>query len=431
MKISDEVGLQIVQNDPLVVILPTGRKITLHCGQTAEELTNELISYFPDEADGIHKFMQIILPLSQDVGELLSQGTNVDFSDSKYKSLKENLFKTGEEIFDECNLSKNVRAVIEGQYGFVTNVSQDIVPILCLPTFFMLMDNASYIKGGSQTLTNAAVNRFKKQGGELLLDTEVTKIIVEKNQVKGVVTDKGKTFSSDYVLTNLVQTSVYADLIGEENTPKEVLDNLNKTEPGYGAMNLYLGLDCSPEEIGITAPRTFAYYNDNTNLYNIREQSKTFNVPDQLMFSSHNALIQDGSFSPKGTTELSVFTVQDAAQWINLDPSEYFAKKEEYMKALIDRTEITFPGIKDHIEECDLATPITLMRYNHEPNGTFFGLNPGVKTLMASSPALADSPINGLYTINQQGYQGSYQNGNDLGELISSKLDQNRQEAKQ
>ena len=55
-----------------------------------------------------------------------------------------------------------------------------------------------------------------------------------------------------------------------------------------------------------------------------------------------------------------------------------------------------FPGIRRHIEELEVATPLTHMRYLGHPNGAIYGFEQYMKDSMFFQPGRY-SPIEGLY----------------------------------
>jgi phytoene dehydrogenase-like protein len=67
--------------------------------------------------------------------------------------------------------------------------------------------------------------------------------------------------------------------------------------------------------------------------------------------------------------------LQYSEPWTRLSPSEYLDAKFAYGNKLIDFAERSFPGLRDRIEEADVATPITVMRYLRHPGGAIYGFD--------------------------------------------------------
>lgn len=422
--VGDKIKIKHAPNESLTTILPSGKRVVMHHTKTPEELTQELIFAFPDEASGIQQFMQKMLPYAQQFMEYMNNEvsfSNETYSADKYAPLRENFFNRIGRIYDKCNLSKDVRAVIESKIDYFSDTSTEMQPGFIVAQLLQNLEDGSYVEGGSQSITDALINKLKEEGGDLLLDNRVEKIIVEDQKVKGVVTDQNKTFEAPMVLTDMVPTETYIDLVGEENTPQSVLDQINQASVGYSACNLFLGLDCPPEEVGIESALNFVDYT--YDLDKVKRQWHTLEVPDHLLISSH--CVVNPTSAPSGAADVSIFTYQAADQWLALNPSEYNKVKERYTNDLLNKTEQFYPNIREHIEECELATPITLMRYNSQPKGSIMGWEISDRTEVTAGPQMAKSPIKGLFITGASigpGFYGSYKAGTVIASLMNQEL---------
>src|SRR5208282_5101800 len=75
---------------------------------------------------------------------------------------------------------------------------------------------------------------------DLLLETEVDRIVVDGGRVTGVRTTRGETFSAERYISN-VDPRRTASLIGERSLPGRWLDKLSY-DYSSGNLTLYLGL---------------------------------------------------------------------------------------------------------------------------------------------------------------------------------------------
>jgi phytoene dehydrogenase-like protein len=55
--------------------------------------------------------------------------------------------------------------------------------------------------------------------------------------------------------------------------------------------------------------------------------------------------------------------------WLAVSPSRYGEEKYKYAQGMLDIAEKVFPGFRDHIEEIEVGTPLTHMRYLGHPGG--------------------------------------------------------------
>lgn len=90
-----------------------------------------------------------------------------------------------------------------------------------------------------------------------------------------------------------------------------------------------------------------------------------------------------------------------------IPPQQYFEKKYEYADKLLSRVEKLYPGFREHIEELEVATPVTHMRYLATPGGAIYGFDQYIKdSNMFVTPR---SPIAGLYFAGAWSGSGGFQ----------------------
>jgi phytoene dehydrogenase-like protein len=81
-------------------------------------------------------------------------------------------------------------------------------------------------------------------------------------------------------------------------------------------------------------------------------------------------------------------------------PDEYHAEKDAAAAELIRGIDQRFPGLSDHVETVDVATPVTWNRYTGNWRGSFEGWLPSPRTLtMRMSKTLPD--LYDFYMIGQ------------------------------
>jgi prolycopene isomerase len=56
-----------------------------------------------------------------------------------------------------------------------------------------------------------------------------------------------------------------------------------------------------------------------------------------------------------------------------VSPADYHRTKFAYAESLLDMAEVMTPGLRDAIEEVDVATPRTMARYLGHPAGAIYG----------------------------------------------------------
>ena len=107
--------------------------------------------------------------------------------------------------------------------------------------------------------------------------------------------------------------------------------------------------------------------------------------------------VDDPEFSPAGTCQVSVVALAYAEPWMTIPPNQYFDTKMAYAEKMLDLISRVFPDLRNHIEELDVGTPLTHMRYLGHPGGAAYGYDQHAKdTSLFTKYA---SPIQGLFHV--------------------------------
>ncbi len=189
-------------------------------------------------------------------------------------------------------------------------------------------------------------------------------------------------------------------------------------------MPVYLGLDCTAEELGM---KDYTVFISNTS--NSRKQYETIYDKSYYIINCLNNLVEDAS--PEGTSIvwLSIpYLGKDLPSVLKAEDYKKF--KNEIAKKYIEDAEETLGiDITSHIEEIAVATPVTFARYLGTPEGTIYGYKlAGWDSLMARTQSeREDFNIPGLsfcggHHIRGDGYSSAYITGNSVSKTVIRKL---------
>lgn len=230
------------------------------------------------------------------------------------------------------------------------------------------------IDGGSQ-IARALNKVIRENGGEIIRNTEVTKIVGKEGVVDHIVLADGKQISGKYFISGLHPSKTIA------MTESESLRNAYRSR--------IAGLENTPGTFMLNAvlkPGTFPYLN-----YNYYHHA-TENAWDGIHHRTDNWPLTYGLFVSAGTGKmeyadnLSVMTYMrfdEVAAWQDTfstdsqpDPrgDDYQAFKKEKAEKLLDLVEEQFPGLRDCIHAYYVATPLTFRDYLAMPQGSMYGV---------------------------------------------------------
>ena len=103
----------------------------------------------------------------------------------------------------------------------------------------MKLKGVRYPKNGIGNITRILADFIKQNGGEIHLNTPVSKIIVDKNKATGVIA-KGKEYNCDIVVSNVLVKDLF-NIVDKKNFPNNYIKNI-KSLNGTGSLCAYYSL---------------------------------------------------------------------------------------------------------------------------------------------------------------------------------------------
>ncbi|MBW2119959.1 MAG: NAD(P)/FAD-dependent oxidoreductase, partial [Deltaproteobacteria bacterium] len=271
--------------------------------------------------------------------------------------------------------------------------------------------------------SNAITNRFLSHGGTARFNCGAKKIIIENGAVKGVITENGDRIPVKYVVSNASQITTYARLIDPEHVPETVFREMGGRSLSTSAFTMFVGFDCEPGEVGITETTNFLLQNTAATDIVLDRMKRVDISDDSMLLSCYD--VADPDFSPPGTCQASIVALKYGKPWLSIPPTRYHKAKFRCAESMLRRVEDIFPNVRGHIEELEVATPLTHMRYLGHPDGAIYGFEQYTRDSMFFQPGRY-SPIEGLYFasgwIGDCGFQPTLQAGMAAAKSIIKKL---------
>lgn len=266
----------------------------------------------------------------------------------------------------------------------------------------------------SHELSLAFEERIHELGGDIWFNSEAVKINQDDaGHVCGVVLKDGKVINTKHVVACISPHVVYGKLL--DKVPERALKLTNFRKFGGRGFTVFLGLNKSPEELGLKDHNYFIY--DTTdNVVQYESMKKLGNTAAQATVCLNNA---DPDCSPKGTTIMYMTTLFMEDVWSKVDQKDYFKVKNEIADSMIKRFETaTKTNIRDHIEEIAIATPETYARYCGHPQGVVYGYESQYYDGLMNRIQMVEEDrfvpglrIGGGYGERLLGYPSSYKSG--------------------
>ena len=403
------------------LVLPGQLDITLPADR--EGTTQALVKQFPQDKKAIEGFIDLIYRTFMEHAAVFFQ-RDPEASAEKYPLMAKYSLQPTEEVMNEYFQNPLIKAALGIYWGY-SGVPLSKLPFIDYATLYFayLHWKPAYIRHGSQALSNAILEYILANGGQARFNCGARKILVEDGRVVGVETEYGDVIKAKAVVSNASSIDTYVELIDEEHVPQEQFKILAGQTVGPSSLTIFVGLDCEPHEVGINDTTNFIISDPDTDKQ-FASMSRLDTRDDYLLLSCYN--LDDPQASPPGTSQVCIVDLKYAEPWLTLSPSEYLQVKFKAADGILQRVEEVFPGFRDHIEEIEVGTPLTHMRYTNSPGGAIYGFDQFAKNSNFFVPPT--SPIKGLALAGAWagpgGFQPSLMSGGSAARAIKRYLEQ-------
>ena len=279
---------------------------------------------FPSESSGIDAFFKQILnpkrfPAENNMPNDISLG---EFLDSVITSEDLKLVLLGNLGYfhdDPYSLSLTYYSVAQGSY---------------------FTGGASFIKGGSQKLSDHLAEYIRLHGGEVLLNHIVTGIIIENEKPCGITYRKKKTsfpetinaYASE-IIANASMPGV-ADLLPEKYGSL-IKNKISNQKPGASLLTIYFGFRNNLSKTGSSHYSTFVFDGSVKTQADILKNNRGDFQKRSFTFIDYGRI--DSGLAPEGKSVGAICCIDYISDWETLTKEEYKAKKEEVARIFIGR----------------------------------------------------------------------------------------------
>lgn len=362
-----------------------------------------LCSQFPQEKESILRYFETVYAFCSEsaaFAEKSAHSTGEPSAAKKaimkmgfpkmYPTLARYALKSTQEVLDEFFKDVKLQLALSAYWCFM-GMPPARFPwsILAKCTNIYMEDKPFYLRGTSMMMNQAIMDAVQRMGGVVHLNRGVERIVLEGGAAVGVVDEKGEEYRASKIISNISPLATYGALLQPEEVPQAAQEYLRPYTVGISALTCFIGLDCTPEEIGFTTSFTLNYESFDAN-EDFKDAYKLLPEKDPLVATCYT--VDDPEISPPGTSIITAGTLKYSAEWEKLTPEQYYEKKYEAGKRIVARLEKMYPGFTDHIEELEVATPLTHMRYLNHPGGAIYGYEQDVMSSVFFFPAESKIP---------------------------------------
>ncbi len=350
-----------------------------------EQLSESLSVRFPAERKRIHKYLKTVRAVSRQLQLIPTMKGFWDHVTIPFRTAqlgKYGLFSL-KRVIDwhiKDPLLKNVLNVQCGDHGLPPGKASFPLHCAVMDHYF---DGGFYPMGGGGAIVKAMTSSIKKYGGEIRTGQGVKRILLEgpvgKQKAVGIELHSGETFHATNIISNADPAKTYLDMVGAENLSQTLQKRLLNTRYSVTSLILFVTVEMDVKAAGF----------DSGNIWMLRNQDldqlfEDMSVKDIIsedefpaLFISCTTLKDPVSFNGK-YHNFEVVTFLDYTffeQHENKDirSALYLKHKERLTEKLLKGLEKALPGVREHIVQMELGTPMTNEFYVNSTRGNVYG----------------------------------------------------------
>ncbi len=354
-----------------------------------------LFETFPSEREPLGRLLDVM----QDVSDEARRFVRREFDLSELAARAPNFVQWGlrstTQVFDEFAISQKAQAVLLGEQGcYAVRPSKTPLVAACGVTDHFLR-GAYYPEGGGQVLAARLIEAIQAYGGEVRTRAPVRRIRVENGRAVGVTvarkSHREMEIDAPIVVSNADLKRTVFELVGEAHFSPQTRERIRSLRMAIPLFGVYLGVDVDMAALGHRNSNYFLWGTyDFEGIYDELEGGR---LSSDAMAYITMASLKDpvsGHLAPKGYTNLQIMTLvpREYEIWgVDRGPTEggryhrdpeYRRRKRELMDRLIATAEKVLPGLSEHIDWKEAATPVSQERFTRSTGGTSYGIETSI-----------------------------------------------------
>lgn len=374
-----------------------------------DNLAGSLTRRFPHEKKGLKKYLKLVRDVNdqlQLIPKMHGFWDNITIPFRTAQLGKYGLFSLRKVIDWHIKdpLLKGVLNVQCGDHGLPPG--QASFPFHCAVMGHYL-DGGFYPSGGGAAIVKAMTSAIKKHGGEIRTGAAVQRILTEPDQKKtraiGVELASGEQLFAKQILSNADPEKTY-QLVGHEHIGPKLQAKLAKTSYSVTSLMLFLIVDMDVRQAGLDSGNIWMLRNADIDQVFTQMKAEDILAEEEFpaLFISCTTIKDPASFNGRYHS-IEVVTFIDYKAFEQFDQSggdyhssTYLQYKERITQKLLNSLEKTVPGVRNHIVQMELGTPMTNEFYVNATKGNVYGTE---KNFWQTGPFAYGnkSEIEGLY----------------------------------
>ncbi len=350
---------------------------------------NKMTEYFPEEEDAINAYVDIVFKTVKSSRLFYMNKALPSFLSAVIGGfLKRPFFKYSDKTTYEVlsSLTKNelLIKVLAGQYGDYGLSPKESSFAMHATVARHYFDGGSFPIGGSSQIVKTIDPVIAAAGGTILINAEVEEVVIENNQAIGVKMTNGQVLNAKNIVSNAGLMTTYSKILPEATVKEHKLKaQLQKVNRSVAHASLYIGLEGTPEELGISKTNLWVYPAEGDHDTCITNYLNDLSQPFPVVYMSFPcAKDPDWPNRYPGKSAIDIITLLpyetfqkwEETKWKKRG-EEYEQLKEEFAQRLLKELYKQMPHLEGKVSCYELSTPLTTKHFVNYGKGEIYGLD--------------------------------------------------------
>ncbi len=256
-----------------------------------------------------------------------------------------------------------------------------------------------YVQGGTTSLVSALEKLLIKKGAQICKNASVERIEVENHHVKRVITQDGRSFEADVVVSNADPVRVYRDMISKEHRSKHANWRLGMRTHSMSLMVSYFGTNKTYESLAhhtiLLGPRYEGLLHD---IFDRKVLAEDFSL------YLHAPTRTDTSMAPLGHECFYVLSPVPNNE-SGIDWSKEGSKYKDKILNWLEKNHL--PALGSHLVTEKFITPDFFEHDLQSEKGAAFGIEPSFRQSAYFRFHNRSEDIDGLYFVGANTHPGA------------------------
>jgi phytoene dehydrogenase-like protein len=288
--------------------------------------------------------------------------------------------------------------------------------VLVMVLAFRCRRNTGFVTGGSKVFAESIADRYTRLGGTFRYNTRVQSIHVQKNRATGVICSDGKFIPASAVVSAADGHTTIFKMLSGKYVNKALLRLYEEGDVFAPLIQVSLGVNQTFPK----APQTLTFV-----------LAEPLAVDDRTRHTRLEASVfdADSGLCPRGKTVVTVRASSRYDYWAKLkqdNPRNYRAEKKALLRKIIGILDQRFPGLAEHVEHSDLATPSTFEEWTGNWRGSYEGWLPTPRILGRripyTLPGLKDFYMAGHWVVAGGGLPSAALSGRYVAQMVCARF---------